>query len=213
MKMARWFGNAAWRRTGLSAESTHLGEIDDRQPAAAAHHLQLPRRHAFAEHWVGSTHLQQVVSGVEVAVGRVKCACQLHQKRLTHCTTLTGMHAPGNKCISWLACGSNASSSAAVMSLMAGRWLAAMITTVPRRNSSRARGSMPAGCGAGQGRQAHQSGSSSCLGHQHRWLHRSAACQLGSRRLLLTEDDVSAAVVNKQHRPLVGVAAQHSMAA
>ena len=150
-----------------------------------------------------------------VAVRRVKCACQLHQKPPTHCTTLAGTHAPGKQCISPLACGSKASSSAAVMSLMAGSLLAAMITTVPRRSSSRASGSMPAGDGARWGQQAllrysqfiQLPGTATPLAASPCSL---SAWKQEARPSSLTEDDVRPAVVNKQHRPLVGVAAQHS---
>ena len=46
------------RRRQLSAE---VAQVDDWQPAAVAHHLQLAGRHALAQHRVGGADLQVCV--------------------------------------------------------------------------------------------------------------------------------------------------------
>ena len=139
---------------------------------------------------------------------------------------------PSHRCTP--TCGSSASSSAAVMSLMEGSSFAARITRVPVRSSSRANGSMPAG---GFSRGGWRSGADGLAGkaggmwlrggwcgRRHRQQMMDASVDKAERpaqpflpavpgpcarptRPARTQDDVAAGVVHKQDRLGVPAAA------
>ena len=156
-------GVAARRCTPLSRAD--LREVDDWQARAAGHHLQPPGGHPLAQHrvcgadltrggWGGGEHAEGTLTG---RCGRGRSTFEWDDngiQRRRASASRQGCHGAAPRsppCVAPvrgpLACGNSASSSAAVMSLMEGAELAAMMTSVPRRSSSRANGSMPAGCG------------------------------------------------------------------